>query len=517
MSSVKTKLSIHPRLIVKRYKELRDFVKVRRVCRLSGVSPPLEIKPFNNCIDTLERAVNERVFFVKNREGVYVEPPQPEGLHFAETVSKFGKRVAKIVGKTVPLSRSAFVDTFRGRKLKIYQAAYESLQWNSVTRKDASIQVFVKSEKTDFTTKVDPVPRVISPRSPRYNLEVGRYLRRIEESIFKAIGKVFGHTTVIKGFNAVDSATLMSEKWGMFNNPAAVGLDASRFDQHVSQPALKFEHSVYINCFAHAYHRKQLAKLLSWQLENDCRGYTPNGKLKYRTNGGRMSGDMNTSLGNCLIMCSMIHAYLEHKGIKGQLANNGDDCVVFMEKDEVVNFQTGLFEWFEKMGFNMTMEKPVYQFEHIEFCQTKPVFDGEKFIMCRNPHTALAKDTVLLQPGTTVKYNQGWMDAVGKGGLSMTGGLPVFQEFYQMYIRCGKEYKEKKLNAGVLSWRFRHMVGNLSASYREVLPETRASFYYAFGISPDAQVELERVYRNLTTDVGKSSPLIFRHDLCLNA
>jgi hypothetical protein len=514
---VKTKHFIHPRLIVTRYKELRDFVKCRRMYRLSGVSPPLEIKPFNNCIDTLERAVNERVFFVKNREGQFVEPPQPEGSHFAKTVSSFGKRVVRFVGRTVPLSRSAFVETFRGRKLAVYQSAYQSLQWNSVTSKDANIHVFVKSEKTDFTTKLDPVPRVISPRSPRFNIEVGRYLRRIEESLFRAIGKVFGHTTVIKGFNAVDSATLLSEKWGMFVNPAAVGLDASRFDQHVSKPALKFEHSVYVNCFAHSYHRKQLATLLSWQLENNCHGFTPNGKLRYKINGGRMSGDMNTSLGNCLIMCAMIHAYLGEKGITGQLANNGDDCVVFMEKSDVPRFQNGLFEWFEKMGFNMTMENPVYQFEQIEFCQTKPVFDGAKFTMCRNPHTALAKDTVLLQPGTTVDYTLGWIDAVGKGGLSMTGGLPVFQEFYQMYIRSGKEYKGKRLNAGALSWRFRHMIGHLNEKYRDISPETRASFYYAFGITPDAQIELEKVYRNLVTDVRKSSPLIFRHDLCLVA
>jgi hypothetical protein len=137
--------------------------------------------------------------------------------------------------------------------------------------------------------------------------------------------------------------------------------------------------------------------------------------------------------------------------------------------------------------------------------------------MCRNPHTALAKDTVLLQPGTTVDYTLGWIDAVGKGGLSMTGGLPVFQEFYQMYIRSGKEYKGKRLNAGALSWRFRHMIGNLNEKYRDISPETRASFYYAFGITPDAQIELEKVYRNLVTDVRKSSPLIFRHDLCLVA
>lgn len=34
--------------------------------RVSGVSPNIQIIPFNNDITTLERAIKERVFFVKN-------------------------------------------------------------------------------------------------------------------------------------------------------------------------------------------------------------------------------------------------------------------------------------------------------------------------------------------------------------------------------------------------------------------------------------------------------------------
>jgi hypothetical protein len=325
---------------------------------------------------------------------------------------------------------------------------------------------------------------------------------------------VFGHPTVIKGYDAKRSAEILHEKWGMFSRPVAVGLDASRFDQHVSQPALKFEHSVYERCFATKFHRTQLSKLLRQQLVNKCYGFTPDGRLKYQTDGGRMSGDMNTSLGNCLIMCSMIHAYLAEKNITGQLANNGDDCVVFMEQRDLIKFQAGLFEWFVKMGFNMTMEHPVYNFEEVEFCQTKPVFDGLSYIMCRNPHTALAKDTVLLKSEQTVPLVQEWMNAVGKGGLALTGGLPVFQEFYQMYVRHGK-CRGLKNNDHVFGWGVRQMIGNLKNTYRPISDETRASFYYAFGITPDAQIELEKVYRNLTIDVLKFDQLNFRHDLCL--
>jgi hypothetical protein len=519
VSSGQTKLTLHPRLIVTKRKDLSCFVKCRQFVRLNGVSPPVDIKPFNNCIDTLERAVNERVFFVKNREGKFVEPPKPEHNHFTTTMSGVGIALKKSLSKTVPLTRRQFVDTFRGRKRAIYERAFDSLLTRGVDQKDANIQVFVKCEKTDHTTKVDPVPRVISPRSSRYNVEVGRYLRKIEKPIFEALGKLFGHTTVIKGVDAVKSAHLLSEKWGMFTHPVAIGLDASRFDQHVSKEALMYEHDVYVNCFGYARNRTQLARYLSMQLENNCSGYCPDGKLKYRTDGGRMSGDMNTSLGNCLIMVSLIKAYLTQKNINGQLANNGDDCVVFMEKSQVANFQEGLFEWFEKMGFHMTMEQPVYDFEQIEFCQTKPVLKGDgQYIMCRKPQTTLAKDVVLMDPFQTVNKTREWLDAVGEGGLSLTGSLPIFQEFYSALIRSGikptKAFKTSG-NGELFSWGYTKLIGGLHHRYQEVTTASRASFFYAFGVTPDEQIDLERFYENLTIDVStldKGLEATYKHD-----
>lgn len=503
-------------MTVIRREDHRCFVKIRKFVRLSGISPPVDIKPFNNCIDSLERAVNERVFFVK-KNGRFVEPPKPVGQHFADTVSSVGRAIVRNIRKTVPLNRSAFVETFRGRKKMVYAKALESLlSGKGLEPKDAEIQVFVKCEKTDFTSKVDPVPRVISPRSTRYNIEVGRYLRRIEESIFRSIGEIFGHQTVIKGCDAVKSARLLREKWEMFTSPVAIGLDASRFDQHVSQAALKYEHSVYVGCFAHSHHKKKLSKLLEYQLENICRGYTPDGKLKYRTDGGRMSGDMNTSLGNCLIMCSMIKAFLDERGIVGQLANNGDDCVVFMEQSDLPKFQKELDLWFTAMGFNMVVETPVYDFEQIEFCQTKPIWDGQRYIMCRKPHTALAKDTVFMQPFQTTRVVQTWMTAVGKGGLALTAGLPVFQEFYQMYIRAGDGATGVLMNEPI-SYGVRQLIGELSGVAREPLPETRASFYWAFGVTPDAQIVLEDRFSNLTVDVHAFDQLRYVHDYCLKA
>jgi hypothetical protein len=378
----------------------------------------------------------------------------------------------------------------------VYQRALDDLRaGRGSVEEDAELAIFVKYEKTDRTTKLDPVPRIISPRNPKFNLRVGRYIRPLEKRLFKSLGKLFGHKTVIKGLNAIQSARVLHEKWEMFKNPVAVGLDASRFDQHVSHDALVWEHKVYLDCFKETKHRKRLARLLQLQEVNRCFGETPDGDVNYSIKGTRMSGDMNTSLGNCVLMCSMIHAFGKFCGVNIQLANNGDDCVVFMESGDLSKFMSDLPQWFLNLGFNMTVEEPVYEFDKIEFCQTKPIFDGQEWIMCRNPHNAIAKDSIMLKKWDGGKFFRGWLDAVGTGGLSLTGRLPVFQELYAAYIRSGEF---RKIPEDLLPWNLRQLKEGVNREYGAVHPACRSSFYSAFGITPDEQVCMEKYYSDLT-------------------
>lgn len=468
----------------------------------------MDITGFNNDIDTLERAVKERVFFVK-QGGQFVPPPKPIHGHFGVALTRTRRRLAALLPRTVPLRRAEFVDTFRGRKRKVYAAAADELLRKSFSPLDAHVKVFVKYEKTDKTRKADPVPRVISPRSPRYNVEVGRYLRPLEERIFHSLAKLFGHPTVIKGMNSLRSGRVLHEKWDKFRVPVAVGLDASRFDQHVSPDALRWEHGIYLTCFPHRRHRLRLAELLEMQVNNSCTGYTADGRIKYTVEGGRMSGDMNTSLGNCVLMCSMIHAYALEKQVSIQLANNGDDCVVFMESGDLGKFMDSLGEWFLAMGFNMAVEKPCYQFEEIEFCQTHPIFVGpgkDDYLMVRHPKWGLAKDTMCVHDYLHPRMFRGWMHAVGTGGMAMSGGVPVFQEFYSAYLRAGKYVKTVDINHD--SWGFRQLSKGMDRGYQPVSPHTRASFYWAFGVTPDEQMELEKFYRRVV--IGTEPEVVVR-------
>lgn len=503
----------HPQLHVKRQLGL---TKERECFRINGIAPDIVIAPFNNDIDTLVRAVKERVFFVKNLDKAspekFVSPPRPLNGKFASTLRESVDLLATFLPSTAPMTHQQFVDTVRGRKKKAYEQALEKITTEGLNLKgDSSVKVFVKYEKTDRTTKDDPVPRVISPRNPKFNIALGRYLRPIEERIFKALGKLFGHPTVMKGMDTDKTARILREKWEMFNKPVAIGLDASRFDQHVSLEALQLEHSIYLKCFRFLKHRKKLSNILKCQLKNRCRGYTEDGSISYTIEGTRMSGDMNTSLGNCVLMCLMIHRYAVERGVKVQLANNGDDCVVFMERKDLEKFSSGLFEWFLAMGFNMAIEAPVFEFEQIEFCQTKPVFDGKIFTMCRNPLTAIAKDSVFMKGRDYEKLLPLWLDAVGTGGLALAGGLPIFDSFYSMLRRSGNRvYKNKKnkfvnLDSNeILPWYMRETSMSGKRESKPVSPEARASFYTAWNITPDEQICLEKYYDTLSVVVSVS-------------
>lgn len=477
--------------------------KSRQCVRIGGLSPNIQIVPFNENVDTLQRAIAERVFLVKE-DGEFKPPPKPKQGLFESRLSQTRSLLIPHLPSTAPLSFRDTVETFKGCKKRRYEQAWKNIvSTRTDVAKEAAISVFVKYEKTDRTNKSDPVPRVISPRKPEFNLRIARYLRKIEEPIFEALGKLFGHKTVMKGVTAEQTAELLKQKWEKFNNPIAVGLDASRFDQHVSREALEFEHSIYEKCFPRKKDRKKLMDLLKHQLVNRCSGYTVDGSVKYTVNGTRMSGDMNTSLGNCVLMCMMIHAYAQFAHVNVQLANNGDDCVVFMEKKDLGKFSVKLDSWFREMGFNMVVEKPSVCLEQIEFCQTRPVFDGKTWVMSRNPWTAIAKDSVLLNNPKNVSsgYIKQWMDAVGTGGIALAGGLPIFQAFYNMYKRNGCRYRrgrKRKLTIlrsnEMLPWYMREISLHGGRSEVAVSDDARASFYFAWGVTPEEQICLEEYY-----------------------
>lgn len=467
--------------------------KPRKTYALWGLTHKVEYGVYNNSLTTIERALLERVFYVDYGDG-FVRPHTVKVDYKISlaAVSRFLKQEAQY---TTALTAINFAETYVGRRRAAYLNAAASLEIDSLKFYDAHINAFVKAEKVNFSAKSNPAPRIIQPRGPRFIVESGRYIKPIEKKIYKSIDRMFMATTVFKGLNPRNRGVALREHWETFTKPVAVGLDAKRFDQHVSKSALQWEHSIYKMYYPGS---KYFSWLMSLQIDNVGFARCNSGVIKYGVEGCRMSGDSNTALGNVLIMCSLIYTYLQQCGINGKLANDGDDCVVIMEESDLETFTLNLDRFFTDHGFAMTVEPPVRIFEQIEFCQSHPVFDGTEYIMVRDPRTAISKDCVAIKPLDNEKIFRMWCSAVGQGGMSLTGGIPVWQDFYRKLVdisQGAKPLKDPTMETG-----FQMMTKGMYRNYSPVHPSTRLSFYLAFGITPTEQVVTEKYYNTLPFD-----------------
>jgi hypothetical protein len=460
-----------------------------------------------SCVKNLLRGLTERVFAVE-RNGKLAKPPTAKPGAF-QRLDWIAKRVGCGI-RHVPIEARAFAALYTGKRRTVYDKAVDSLELTSVCQDDSELKTFVKCEKINFTEKPDPAPRVIQPRHPRYNVEVGRFLKTLEGRLMKRVGKLVRKQgkgvgpAVAKGLNASDLGALIAAKWDSFADPVAVGCDASRFDQHVGVQALEWEHSVYLNAVDPA-HRPELARLLKWQLLNKGIAFADDGVIKYSVSGNRMSGDMNTGMGNCLIMCGMVIGYFDSINLcRYDLINNGDDCVIIVERSDLQKID-GFVSYCLDLGFTMVMEAPVYELEKIEFCQMKPVATETSYKMVRNHLTVFSKDCVtthnLADKGTYSAY----CHAIGRCGLALAGDIPCQGAFYNALAGVGKPTK-LKVGDGLGWW----SKGMDSGGYVVPCVRSRVSYWKAFGVTPDEQLAIERHYA--TSDLTWVNPI--DTDLC---
>jgi len=441
----------------------------------------------SNTLANVVHGVGERVLFVNSKLDLPISPVP--GV-FETNLSVYRDSIVRGIGHQSPVSRHEFAGFYKGPRFLTYLRAVDGLALQPIRPKDAHLKTFVKAEKHNFTFKSNVVPRVIQPRDVRYNVEVGKFLRPLEKKIYKEIDKLYGGPTIMSEYNAYTQALMIKNKWDSFCHPVCVGLDASRFDQHVSAQALKFEHTLYNKIFR----SPELKKLLGMQIDNVGTARASDGWFHYRKKGSRMSGDMNTSMGNKLLMCLMSKKFIDSLPVRVEFVNNGDDCLMLVEKKHI-KLLGGMEEFFKQYGFNIVTETPVYEFEQIEFCQTKPVRSNGIWRMVRNVKTCLSKDVTCVTLGHSVDEYRRWLKDIGECGLATCADIPVLGEFYRMLKRFGldgayggsfdDEYKWYKLSSR-----------NASCKHDTCDDEGRYSFWLSTGMIPDVQIQLENYFKS---------------------
>lgn len=404
-------------------------------------------------------------------------------------LQNMAKRLKRRLPSVSPWTLERVVSHYRGAKRKRYELAAERYLAEGVTKRSANVGLFVKCEPT-YMKEEFKAPRAIQPRSYEYNVALAKYIKPIEEVIYKLTG--FGQKgvprsrVIAKGMNMRKRARVIQEKWNNFDRPCVVTYDASRFDMHVSVEQLRAEHSVYL----HMCDDPEFRRLLNYQLDNygKCEHFT------YRVKGKRMSGDMNTAVGNCVLMVMFMVACMEDASIdKYDILDDGDDVLVFIEASDVAKLAS-FSDTMLGFGHEVKVENTAYVLEDIEWCQSHPVLVGDGYKLVRDPVKILTRGVSGIKYyRNDEKTKRKLVNTIGLGELHLNSGVPVLQAYCEMLIRSAGTDDTLRLDSNDEYYHRFQVEGNpqLSGRSQEVTPESRESFARAYGIGIDEQIQLE--------------------------
>jgi len=91
-------------------------------------------------------------------------------------------------------------------------------------------------------------------------------------------------------------------------------------------------------------------------------------------------------------------------------------------------------------------------------------------------------------------HREKWCTAVGTGGLWLTGGVPILQDFYTTYQRIGCMRLSKFTDDPTFATGMKLMSRGMNEMYTEPSAWTRVQVFEAWGITPDEQEALEKYY-----------------------
>lgn len=378
------------------------------------------------------------------------------------------------------LSRHEVVNSYVGRWKRRYLRAMLSLEEYPLCNADFNINMFVKPDKEDALPKGGP--RAIQYRGARAALEMARFTQSIEHQVYE-LNDDHGTRIFGKGCNQHTLAEDFLKKRDLFRDPAFLMLDASKFDAHVSVEFLEIVRCFYVQLLQLAGQAKYVSYL--WGKTLTSYGYTRHG-IKYKTRGTRMSGDMDTGLGNSLIMFAALTHYMYVTGIsKYVMAINGDDSVIFIEKDQLAKARD--ISCFVEMGLKMKFEVAL-DFQHMEFCQCRMVETDYGWTLARSPHR------IITRLGWSVnKFGKSrlkdYILSLGMGECAVSYGVPIGYAIGLALKLAGRGGKYTVWDRWAQEWCQQERYWE--AEVGTVSYATRVSYERAFDISPEKQIELE--------------------------
>lgn len=342
------------------------------------------------------------------------------------------------------ISYREVVNLYKGGKRRIYERARSEVLASGLRKTDANVQMFIKQEKIAVDEIYEKSPRAIQYRSSRYNLVLASYLKPLETEFNAKLGLGPSQTKVVtKGLNGAELAELFLYKSSFFSEPIYLECDHKKFDSTIRVEHLLSEHKVYNN----HYKDWELRQMLKKQIKNKC--FTKRG-IKYSVNGTRMSGDFNTSLGNCILNRLVLESFVGH--VKHELMVDGDDSVIIIEKND---YHTLDLVHFERMGFETTVKFRT-NINDVVYCRKKLV-NCDQPVFVRDPLRMLSNMALCLiryQPNSYMNWVAGVFDCerISNSGIPIFSSLPDLkvkrikdQDYYRKMLPCDARCSKEQL------------------------------------------------------------------------
>lgn len=445
--------------------EHKRFVTV--LVRPPSVPGLYDVQTHQNCTHNELRALY-------NRHLKSYAPPDKLGTSTLRTaLTKIRKRLPSLY----PCSLDVLLARTPSRKKKLYTQAASSLCTHEVEQQDSFVKMFIKPDRYDSEAIDTKEPRAIQYRSPRYNLRLQQYLHPLEQAYYATSTATRGGP--VKGLNSWQRAALYVEAFGYFQDPIVLNLDFSKFDAHLHPLVLQEERRFYCKC----YHDEWLDWLLGMQVRNKC--MTQRG-LKYFVTGTRISGDVNTGLGNTLIAEGIIRAWASTHKVHMVPFVDGDDIICIFERGTIPDLD------FTHWGMEATAE--ILEPFMLTHCQSKLVHIGERWRMVRNPFRAISHGCAAVRPYPE-HVLRGLLSAMGHSELACSNGVPILQEWALAQIRVAGTSPWAKFDEA-LNYRARLEGRSIPLT---VTSSARETFASVFDISISSQLAFEEQLRKLST------------------
>lgn len=391
-----------------------------------------------------------------------------------------------------PRRRDELVALFPRERRKKYAACLR----RSFLRWSPRIKAFTKMERIPIVKRGKPkAPRLIQARAPEFNYLLAAFTKPLEHHLYS--WHVQGLRVIAKGLNLLQRAQLLCAAWQRYKQPLAVSLDCTDWDGHVSPALLQVEHEYYRRCFPGS---AQLQALLAAQLTN--KGSTLTG-VSYTVRGGRMSGDMNTALGNC-VLAALLAFYAVDQIVPGavqaQWVNvicDGDDTILIGERWALELIIPQAPAVYAQFGHVLRVDGLADTIFDVEFCQHKPFRRADGlWVMCPNPQKVL--QTSFMATGSR-SFDMAYFGTLWEQRALIHTGVPCYAVLFARLARENPARLQCEHFFG-----FEHANPNLPPC--DITMCERALFAHQWGISIPQQLAIENARVEFCPDVCAGTP-----------